>query len=145
MEREAEEDHERATRERQFQLAHQQNRAALQEIKDQLVRDHEEGNQIKKEEARLLAVRKRAKLTSEELCQCDIGLRALMEQKSALLTRLQERVVVSAEQVQQVQEEQASLVEIEMETEDVEDTEMDETVVEQGELPRANTAPEQRS
>ncbi len=50
------EDYERARRERTFQLNHQRNRAALQEIKDQLERDHAETDQIKKEEARLLAV-----------------------------------------------------------------------------------------
>ncbi len=59
-----------------------------------------------------------------------------------LLTHLRERVVVSAEQVQRVREEQQSLVEIEMETEMV-DTDMDVTIVEQGTLPKVNGMPEQ--
>ncbi len=88
LEREA--DHKRAWEERQHQINYEQNRALLQEIKDQLARDHAEMDQIKKEEARLLVVRKRAEPTSEELRQCDAGLRALLRQKQMLLDRLKE-------------------------------------------------------
>ncbi len=135
-------DRERAIKEKWFQTEYAQKRNSLRDISDQLARDHAESDQIKKEEERLLAVRAQVWLNLEELHQCDMGLRALLGQKHSLLTCLKERVTVSAEQVQQVQAEEESLVEIEMETEEIE-TEMDDTIVEQGELPKANSKSEE--
>ncbi len=46
--------------------------------------------------------------------------------------------------MQRGREEEQSLVEIEMETEEVEDTEMDMTIIEQGTLPKVSGWPEQQ-
>ncbi len=89
-------------------------------------------------------MRRQSKPESEEARQCDIRLRALQEQQTVLYARLHERVVVSAEQVQRNREEEQSLVEIQMETEEVVDTEMDTTIIEQGTLPKASGSPEQQ-
>ncbi len=62
----------------------------LQEIKEQLLRDREEANQITDEEARLLNVRERAKPELEEARQCNVGLRTLHEQQAVLYACLHE-------------------------------------------------------
>ncbi len=52
-----EDDHERASREREDQLAYQKERAMIRQVKGQLFKDQAELDQIKAEETRLLAVK----------------------------------------------------------------------------------------
>ncbi len=138
-------DREKAAKERWFQNEYAQKRAIIAGISDPAQRDRAEMNIMQNEEHRLLAVRRQARLSTEEIQQCDYGLRALIGQRRVRLDRLAKQPTVSVEPVQQVEEEEEeSRVEITMETDDIE-TEMDDTIIEQGVLPEANTKAEEQA
>ncbi len=109
-------------------------------MEGQLSRDQIESDQIRVEEERLLAVKAQSAAHSEEAHQCDIGLEAVRQQKTTLWTHLQ--VCQQAEEAQRHREEEQSLVEIRMETDEI-DIEMDMTIVEQRTLPKAGGSTEQ--
>ncbi len=59
---------------------------------EQFFRDQKELGQFKAEEKRLQAVKIRAAIESEEARQCEIGMKALDDQRKVLLDRLADKL-----------------------------------------------------
>ncbi len=89
---EAEISHEQAVKERERQEAYLREHDTLAAAHlAQYAKDQEESAQIQAEEKRLQVAKRRVAIESEEARQCEKGMEALMDQKKALLERLEER------------------------------------------------------